>query len=52
MIAHPKVAAAGAAGAASVILVWGLTAAGLDVPAEVASAITTLLATAAGWLKS
>jgi len=45
-----KVQAGGAAGAATVILVWAAGAAGLDVPPEVASAFTTLIAAAAGWL--
>jgi hypothetical protein len=44
----PKVQAAGAgagvAGALTVILVWALSLAGVDVPPEVASALTTLLA--------
>lgn len=47
-----KVAAAGSAGAASIVLVWLLGQAGVDVPAEVASAITVLIATAAGYLKA
>ena len=48
----PKVAAAGIAGAVTVILVWLLnTAAGVDVPPEVASSFTAVLAFAAGWLK-
>lgn len=51
--ATPKVKAAaqggGAAGALSVIIVWGASQAGLDVPAEVASAFTTLVASAAAF---
>ena len=47
-------AGAGIAGAATVLIVWGLSAAGVDVPAEVAQAITVLIAAAgallAGWL--
>lgn len=47
-------AGAGIAGAATVLIVWGLNASGVDVPAEVAQAITVLLAAAgalvAGWL--
>lgn len=47
-------AGAGIAGAATVLIVWGLNAAGVDVPAEVAQAITVLLAAAGalvgGWL--
>lgn len=48
---HPKVAAAGAAGAVTIILVWAVSLAGVDVPPEVASAVTTLLAFAAGYIK-
>jgi hypothetical protein len=49
-IVSRKVQAGGAAGALTVILVWAAGTAGLDVPAEVASAFTTLIAAAAGWL--
>lgn len=52
MTAHPKVQAAGTAGAASVLLVYVLARLGLDLPAEVASAITTLLAFAGGYLRA
>lgn len=46
-----KVAAGGVAGAVTIILVWLLnTAAGVDVPPEVASALTTVLSFAAGWI--
>lgn len=45
---HPRVKAAATggtvAGAASVVLVWLLGASGLEVPPEVASALTTLMA--------
>ena len=44
-----KVSAGTAAGAASVLLVWGLGLAGIAVPGEVASAITTLLSAVAGY---
>lgn len=44
-----KAGAAGAAGAGTVILVWIVGLAGLDVPPEVASAFTTLLATGAAY---
>jgi hypothetical protein len=47
----PKIQAAGAAGAVTVVLVWGAGLAGLDVPPEVASAVTVLISSAAGWLK-
>lgn len=49
---QPKVAAGGAAGAASVVLVWVAGLFGLDVPAEVASAFTVLLSFAAAYLKA
>lgn len=45
-----KIQSAGAAGACTVVLVWVASLFGLDVPPEVASAVTTLLAVAAGWL--
>lgn len=47
-----KVAAAGTAGAVTVLLVWIVGLLGLDVPEEVAAAVTAILATAAGYLKS
>lgn len=46
-----KVAAAGIGGAVTIILVWGLRLAGIEVPAEVASAFTTLAAFGAGYFK-
>lgn len=48
---QPKVVAATAAGAATVVLVWVVGLLGLDVPPEVASAVTVLLAAGAGYLK-
>lgn len=45
-----KVAAAGISGAASVLLVYVLGQFGLDVPPEVASAITVLAAFGAGYM--
>lgn len=45
-----KVGAAGLGGAAAVIIVWVVGAFGVDVPAEVASAFSTVLGFAAGWL--
>ena len=48
---HPKVAAGGAAGSASILLVFILGQCGIDVPAEVASAITVLLSAVAGYAK-
>lgn len=50
--AHPKVQAAGAAGAATVVVVFIARELGLEVPGEVASALTTLFATAAGYLRA
>ena len=38
-----KVAAGGLAGALSVLLVWFMNLGGVDVPAEVASALTTII---------
>jgi hypothetical protein len=52
MAPRPKVAAAGAAGAVTVILVWVAGLFGLEVPSEVASAFTALIAFAAGYLRS
>lgn len=52
--AQPKVKAAtggaGAAGAITVVLVWVLSMFGVDVPPEVASALTTLIAAAGAFL--
>jgi hypothetical protein len=47
----PKVVAAGAAGALTVVLVWVVGMFGLEVPEEVAAAVTALLATGAAYLK-
>ena len=49
---NPKVQAAGAAGAITILLVWIVGLFGLEVPAEVASAFTTLVAFGAGYIKS
>ena len=47
----PKVGAAGLAGALSIIIVWGVQAfSTVTIPAEVASAFTTVLTFGAGWL--
>lgn len=48
---NAKVQAGGAAGAVTVLLVWLAGLAGLDIPAEVAAAITTLISTGAAYLK-
>lgn len=49
---HAKVVASSAAGAASVVVVYALSVAGVSVPAEVAAALTVLLSAAAGYLKA
>lgn len=48
----PKVKAASMAGAISVLIIWAATYAGVTIPPEVASAFSTLLAFAAGYLKA
>lgn len=48
---QPKVVAGGVAGALSIVLVYLLGEAGVVVPAEVASALTTLIAFAGAYLK-
>jgi len=52
VVINPKVQAAGAAGAITILLVWVAGLFGLDVPAEAASAFTVLVSTATGYLKS
>ncbi len=52
MTVNPKVQAAGWAGAVTIILIWIAGLFGLDVPPEVASAFTALVATTAGFLKA
>ena len=52
MTPQPKVVAGGIAGAATIVLVWAAGMAGVDVPAEVASAFTVLVSFAAGFIKS
>lgn len=47
-----KVIAGGAAGAVSIVLVWVAGLFGLEVPAEVASAVTVLLSSAAAYIKA
>lgn len=44
-----KVTAATGAAAVTTLVVWGMTAAGVEVPGEVQGAITTLLVLAAGY---
>lgn len=45
-----KVIAGGAAGAATIVLIWGLSLAQIAVPPEVASAITVLIGSGAAYL--
>ena len=45
----PKVVNAGVAGAASIVLVWLLSLANVDVPTEVGMALTVLISGGAGW---
>ena len=52
MPVNPKVAAGGLAGGLTIILVWVAGLLGLDVPPEVASAFTLVIATVTGWFKS
>jgi hypothetical protein len=49
-VPEKKVTAAALAGAVVTILVWVLHLTGIDIPAEVAAAITTVLAAVAGYL--
>jgi hypothetical protein len=50
---HSKVTAAGGAGAASIVVVWLIQIAfAVEVPAHVASAMTSLIAFGAGYLKN
>lgn len=48
----PKVAAAGATGAAAIVLIWLLAQFGIEMPGEVGAAVAVLLATGAGYLKT
>lgn len=47
----PKVVAAGAGGALGIVIVFAAGQIGVDMSAEVAAAISTLVAFAGGWLK-
>lgn len=49
---NPKVQSAGIGGAVATLIVWGATALGVEVPAEVGAAIATVVAFAAGYLKA
>lgn len=48
---NPKIASAGIAGALTVVLVWIVGVLGIAVPAEVASAVTVIIAFAAGYMR-
>ncbi len=48
---NPKVAAGAAAGAVTVVLVWCLSLLGVEVPVEVASAITVIISLAAAYVR-
>lgn len=48
---NPKVTASGIAGALTVLLVYLLSVAGVDVPTEVAAAVTVIIAFVAGYLR-
>ena len=50
MKVHPKITAAGLAGALTVIIVWLLGLFDVDVPPEVASAFTVVLSFITGYL--
>ena len=45
-----KMATVGVAGSITVMVVWAVSHFGVQVPAEVASAFTTLISFAGGWL--
>ena len=49
---QPKVIAGGAAGSLTIILVYVAGLCGVEVPAEVASAVTVLISTAAAYIKA
>jgi hypothetical protein len=48
---NPKIASAGVAGALTIVLMWVVSLFGVDVPAEVASAVTIIIAFAAGYIR-
>ncbi len=47
---HPKVTATAVAGAATTLILWGLTLLGVTAPPEVAGAITTLIGVGVAYL--
>lgn len=53
LVPTAKVTAATLAGAITTVLVWGLKEfVGVQLPGEVAAALTTIMAFAAGWITS
>lgn len=48
---HPKAAAGGIGGSAAIVLTAVLSAAGVHLSAEVASALATLISFGAAWVK-
>ncbi|ASM62386.1 holin [Arthrobacter phage Laila] len=48
----PKVAAVGVSGALTVLIVWVAGLCGIDMPAEVAAAISVVVTFGAGYIKS
>ena len=49
---NPKTTAAGIAGAVTLVIVFVLGQLGVEIPADVAAAVTTIIAFAAAYLKS
>ena len=49
---NPKTTAAGIAGAVTLVIVFILSQLGVEIPADVAAAVTTIIAFAAAYLKS
>lgn len=49
---QPKVAAAGIAGAVTTLIITGAAMAGFDISPEVAAALATIVAFAAGYIKT
>lgn len=49
---NPKTTAAGIAGAVTLVIVFVLGQLGVDIPADVAAAVTTIIAFAAAYLRS
>lgn len=51
MNVNPKIVAGGLAGAVTVVLVWCLSLVGVDMPVEVASAITLIISVLAAYIR-